>query len=345
MALDTSLLNPEIFFANLAELSDEQLLEFIDSWHERGETAEELHAFANYIFAIEPRIDTGFKVYDCAGTGGDGANTFNISTTAAIIAAAAGLRISKNGGRSTTSKSGSVDVLEALGFNFGADYQRKLLGLERHNLAFFASQVTGRLLLRVKTLCRQHKCTGFISLLGPLTSPIKLEGQIIGVGQRRWLEPQEGALRAFIKEDQLKKAVLLRSTTIRFDELSSCSDSELSFVFKDTEGTIKSLKYSFSPEDIGLKRSTMSELTGGNASENALIVRGLLEGSLEDRAKLETACLNAALLLLLDKDLELLASGAKFAELLRKHYNFTQELVSSGKVWTNFQDLLTLLKS
>ncbi len=343
--MQSDLLNPNIFFSKLDSLSDEQLLDFIDSWHERGETAEELHSFANYIFQIEPRLDTGFKVYDCAGTGGDGANTFNISTTAAIIAAAAGLRISKNGGRSTTSKSGSVDVLEALGFNFNAGYERKLEGLEKHNLAFFASQVTGRLLLRVKTLCRQHKRTGFISLLGPLTSPIKLEGQIIGMGQRRWLEPLEGALKAFIKEGQLNKAVVLRSTTIRFDELSSCSDSELSLLFKTSEGTVTSLKYSFSPEDIGLKRSTMSELTGGNAIENATIVRGLLDGSLKDRPKLETACLNAALLLLLDREIASLATGAAFAELLRQNYELASELVSSGKVWANFQDLLALLNS
>ena len=92
--MQSDLLNPNIFFAKLDSLSDEQLLEFIDSWHERGESAEELYAFANYIFQIEPRLDTGFKLYDCAGTGGDGANTFNISTAAAIIAAGAGLRIS-----------------------------------------------------------------------------------------------------------------------------------------------------------------------------------------------------------------------------------------------------------
>ncbi len=343
--MQSDLLNPNTFFGKLDSLSDEQLLDFIDSWHERGETAEELQAFANYIFAIEPRLDTGFKVYDCAGTGGDGANTFNISTTAAIIAAGAGLRISKNGGRSTTSKSGSVDVLEALGFNFNASYQRKLEGLERHNLAFFASQVTGKLLIRVKTLCRQAKRTAFISLLGPLTSPIKLEGQIIGMGQRRWLEPLEGALKAFIEEAQLNRAIVLRSTTIRFDELSSCSDSELSFIFKDKTGTVSSLKYSFSPEDIGLKRSTMSELTGGNAADNAAIIRGLLDGSLKDLPKLETACLNAALLLLLDRDLEALVSGANFANLLRKNYELASELVCSGKVWANFQDLLALLNS
>jgi len=330
-------------------------LDFVSSWHQRGETASELHDFATYVFRQEPRLDTGIAAYDCAGTGGDGANTFNISTTAAIIAAGSGLAISKNGGRSTTSKSGSVDVLEALGFNFKASHERKLEGLSRHHLAFFASQVTGRLLLRVKTLCRQNHQTGFISLLGPLTSPIRLKGQVIGVGQRRWLEPLEGALTAFISEGHLDRAVLLRSTGLKLDELSTCSEAELHFVFAeplslrggeaDEAIPVRTLSYGFKPEDLGLRRSVMSELTGGNAEDNAVIIRGLLSGSLEDRAKLDTACLNAALLLLLDRDLAALASGASFPELLRKNYDLALEAVLSGRVWDNFQKLLALLNS
>ncbi len=340
------LLNPDTFFAKLDSLSDSDLLDFISSWHERGETAAELHAFASYIFQQEPRIETGLAVYDCAGTGGDGANTFNISTTAAIIAAGSGLAISKNGGRSTTSKSGSVDVLEALGFNFSANYQLKLEGLRRHNLAFFASRVTGKLLIRVKTLCRQHKTTGFISLLGPLTSPIKLKGQVIGVGQRRWLEPLEGALQNFIKDGHLDRAALLRSRGLRLDELSTCSEAELHFVFADLkQGDACKLSYEFRPEDIGLKRSSISELTGGSAPENAAIIAGLLDGSIIDRPKLETACLNAALLLLLDRDLAALAAGTSLTSLLRRNYDLALETVLSGKVWANFQDLLALLNS
>ena len=341
MKLDDDLLIPDKFFRKLPELDDEALFDFVSSWHERGESAEELTAFANYIFAIEPRIDTSYQVYDCAGTGGDGANTFNISTTASIIAAGARLKISKNGGRSTTSKSGSVDVLEALGFNLKADYSKRLLGLEKHNLAFLASRVTGDLLLRVKTLCRQHQCTGFISLLGPLTNPILLKGQVIGVGQRRWLESLTGALASFIQESKLNRACLLRSTGIKLDELSSCSDSELRFL----QGT-KILDFSFSPEDLGLKRSSISELTGADSKANAAIIQALLQGENQaTSAKLETACLNAALLLLLDRDLDALFAGDSFKSLLAKNYAISLEAVQSGRAWTNFQALLELLKS
>jgi anthranilate phosphoribosyltransferase len=336
--LDTNLLNPDNFFARLANLDDVALLDFVTSWHQRGETAEELTAFANYIFKQEARIEAGLEVYDCAGTGGDGANTFNISTTAAIIAAGTGLKVSKNGGRSTTSKSGSVDVLEALGFNLQAPYAKRLAGLEKHNLAFLASKVTGELLVRVKTLCRKEQVTGFISLLGPLTNPIKLKGQIIGIGQRRWLEPLTGALSSFIQAGNLNRACVLRSTSIRFDELSSCSDSELRFVYGS-----RSLDCSFSPEDISLKRSTMSELTGGDPKTNAAIIQGLLKGELDDKPKLETACLNAALLLLLDRDLEALFAGADFKQLMAKNYNLCQEAVTKGQAWTNFRDLLEFL--
>ncbi len=363
-SLDTDLLIAEGFFKKSPSLSDAQLLDFILAWHERGETSAELLSFVDYVFAQKARMETGFEVYDCAGTGGDKANTFNISTTAAIIAAGAGLRISKNGGRKTTSKAGSVDVLEALGFNLEASPERRLQGLKEHNLAFLASKITGDLLLRVKNLCRQAQTSSFISLLGPLTNPIKLKGQIIGLGQKRWLEPVKGVLETLISRAELNRACLLRSTNIRLDELSTATEAQLEFLFHSASG-VKSRLFSFRPEDIGLRRSSISELGGRDPVHNAELIRSILDflpsqskkavleaegepsASTNDSmaSKLETACLNAALLLLLDGDLDALLTEEDFRGQLRHHYMRAYEAVVSGKVWANFTALLNLLKT
>ena len=123
-------------FNNINTLSDKE----IHSVLEKDFTSEELIEILNELFLLDPKESTEFELFDCCGTGGDKSNTFNISTTTAIIAASTGIKTCKNGGRSSSSKTGSVDVLEQLGVNFSQDLKTKLIGLKKYGLAFHSSK-------------------------------------------------------------------------------------------------------------------------------------------------------------------------------------------------------------
>ena len=120
------------FIDKIASFSDDEKLVALN----KDYSVSELTQLLEELFSLDPKIETELKLYDCCGTGGDKANTFNISTTTAILAAAQELKLCKNGGKSSSSKTGSVDVLEALGVNFSSSLEDKLIGLKSFGLAF-----------------------------------------------------------------------------------------------------------------------------------------------------------------------------------------------------------------
>jgi anthranilate phosphoribosyltransferase len=344
----SSLLKPEKFFQEQDQLSDDELLAFVRKWHQRGEEASEIKAFLDYISVLQkPPLTAPFPCIDCAGTGGDRANTFNISTAAAIIASACKdlsgaprLYISKNGGRSTTSNSGSVDVLEALGFKIDSDEEANLERLREYHLAFFSSKITGVLLGRVKKLSKSRKETCFISLIGPLISPVAIDGQVLGVGRKAWLDVLSELMQSLIRESKRKVALLVHSSNGQeLDELSSATEAAVIEIGPNDKMHNLSLK----PEDIGLQRSSIQELAGGkNHEENAQIIKNLLSGSLKG-PKLETACLNAALILYLAEKIlkpNTVTNQSNFVESMRQFYGYALEAVSSGKAEANCKALL-----
>lgn len=334
-------LNPEEFFLKLSSLDEGLLLEFIRA--SRNFTATELKAYIDYINKKITKLDLGQALLDCCGTGGDKADTFNISTTAAIIAATLGSKVCKNGGRSTTSKTGSVDVLEALGLNLEAKLETKIQGLNKFNLAFYSSQVSAELLAPIKNLCRKHKELSFLSLLGPFTSPVKLYGQIIGVGREEWLGTMVDLAKVLIEEGALSHIILIHSKVIAknigLDELSTASESqiiELKYGYKK--------EFEFNPQDLGFKISSLEELLGGeNSQENALIIKNILENN-SNEAKLKTSLLNASCLGLLN-DKKSSRNYQEFLERLSKHFENAHKSIISGQALENWQNLVALCRT
>jgi anthranilate phosphoribosyltransferase len=220
--------NPKEFFRWLETATEGTLFTFISEWHKKGESSEELIRFIEFLrekapplnlsdSATEKNAEIGVSLhahlaYDCAGTGGDKSHSFNISTGTAFLAAYAGLPVIKNGGRSASSKVGSVDVLYELGLNLDISEERKLKAFQKLGLSFFSSRVSSEYLLPVKILARKYKESCFINLIAPFLSPIELQGQIIGIAQARWVPVIKEIARYFIKKGYRQKFILVHSS-------------------------------------------------------------------------------------------------------------------------------------
>ncbi|MDD9898727.1 MAG: hypothetical protein OXU45_06990 [Candidatus Melainabacteria bacterium] len=308
-------------------MPEAELLEFIESSH--NFSVNQILDYLDYIYEQAPPIDIGESIYDCCGTGGDAANTFNISTTTAIVAAAAGIKVCKNGGRSSSSTTGSVDVLEALGLNLGAKLETKLIGLEKYNLAFYSSNVSAELLAPIKQVCRKHKLTSFLSLLGPIASPVKLTGQIVGVGQENWFGTMVDLQTKLIERGLRQKAAVLISEFAdgaKLDELSSASRSKI--VLLNKEG---SKEFQFDPKDFDLDDKKEDLQGGADHQANAQIILETL-GHCEPLPsnpdpKIRTVALNVALLLYLQDQ----------SQELSQYFQTVIEIISSGKALENFE--------
>ena len=219
--------NPKEFFQWLETATEGTLFSFISEWHKKGESSEELINFIEFLrekapplrlrdLVYEKNAEIGVSLhahlaYDCAGTGGDKSNSFNISTGTAFLAAYAGLPIIKNGGRSASSKVGSVDVLYELGLDLDISKEKKLEAFQKLGLSFFSSKISSEYLLPVKNLARKYKESCFINLIAPFLSPIELQGQIIGIAQARWIPVIKEIAKYFIKQGYRQKFILVHS--------------------------------------------------------------------------------------------------------------------------------------
>lgn len=334
-------MNPENFFSELPAMSEKQLLEFVNL--SQGFDSPTIKKFLDYILDQAPPLSLGLELFDCCGTGGDQANTFNISTTAAIVAAAAGAMVCKNGGRSTTSTSGSVDVLEALGLNLEASLETKLQGLKQHGLAFYSSPISANLLAPIKQVCRKHKLTSFLSLIGPLASPVQLYGQVIGCAKESWLDILTDLQKQLIEEGKRKNALIIYSKIFedgsKLDELSVCSKSiviELGLNHKQV--------FDFDPRDIGLEVQLKTSIKAGeNHQSNANIIKRILkpQSSITNKSKIQTAALNSAAILYLSNK-EQSQTHSQFLEKLNKYYNVSLETITSGQALRNLESLIEL---
>lgn len=320
-------------------MSEDELLAFIDSSHNFN--SADIQNFLDYILERISPLDLKMEVFDCCGTGGDKANTFNISTAAAIVAAATGVKVCKNGGRSTTSTTGSVDVLEALGLNLAASLEAKINGLQQFNLAFYSSPVSAELLATIKQICRKHKRTSFLSLLGPLASPVKLYGQVIGCAKAEWLNTLSELQEKLLQQGSRHNALIIHSEFFDdesgLDELSVCSKSKIIELNATHQQT-----FDFDPRDLGLELRPRNELEGGsNHHINALIIKESLNANSLPNAAVETIALNAAAILYLANK-ELSRNYNEFLGNFNKYYKVSLNTITSGKALENFYALIGL---
>lgn len=251
---------------------------------ERKETADEIASFAKFMRQnaknVSLKSDSG--LIDVCGTGGDCLGTFNISTAVSFVIAGAGAKLIKHGNRSVSSKSGSADVLEKLGVSIemAEDNLQKILN--ETGMVFLFAPNYHPSMAKIKEIRKNMGIPTVFNLLGPLTNPVNLDYQVIGVYDKDKCEIVANAL--------LKLGIKEAMVVYGADGLDEISTTGENIIFHIKNGTID--KQTLSPEDVGLKRSNVDELLGADAVENAQIILEILQG--KKGAKRDIVLLNSA---------------------------------------------------
>jgi anthranilate phosphoribosyltransferase len=248
----------------------------------KGERPAEIVGLARTMRAKAVQLTRQFEdVFDTCGTGGDRSGTFNISSAAALVAAAAGLRIAKHGNRSVSSQCGSADVYEALGVNIGADPSVVQQSLEKVGIAFFFAPTFHPSMRHAAPVRRELAVRTAFNLLGPLTNPAGTKHQLVGVPNS---ELTELMARALMLLGTHRAWVVHGADGI--DEMSTTGHTKIS---ECRDGAVST--FYVHPSDYGLPKADRADLRGGDASTNAAIVREILAG--EKGARRDVVLLNA----------------------------------------------------
>jgi anthranilate phosphoribosyltransferase len=258
---------------------DEEIVAFLAALRDKGEQAEELVGFAEEMraHATETLLAAGVKVesvlhreplLDTCGTGGDGRGTFNVSTAAALVAAAAGVRVAKHGNRSISSRCGSADVLEALGVAIDLPHERIPACLEKVGMVFLFAPRLHLAMKHVMNARRALKTKSVFNLLGPLTNPLAATVQLVGVFDAARTEMMARTLQAV----GTRRAYVVAGSD-GIDEITTTGPTRLSASAGNGVETRE-----VHPEEFGLPRSTIEQLHGGDAAANARLLLGVLDG-------------------------------------------------------------------
>lgn len=286
------------------EASDAQIAALLMGLRVKGESPDELAGFAEAMreSAVELRVEGG-PLADTCGTGGDGMGTFNISTTAAFIAAGAGLRIAKHGNRGVSSRCGSADVLEALGVRVEIEPERVRECIESVGMGFLYAPRFHPAMRHVMPARREMGIPTVFNLLGPLTNPAHATCQVLGAST---------AERASLLAHTLASLGVERAFVVHgSDGMDEFTIAGANQVWEIRQGEVTN--YLVDPEDLGIPRATAAELAGGDADENARIVRSILSGE-EQGPRLRVSLLNAAAVLVAGGLAEDLRDGLGLAE-------------------------------
>src|SRR5882762_2720681 len=208
------------------------------------------------------------NMVDTCGTGGDGANTFNISTAAAIVAAAAGARVAKHGNRAASSRSGSADVLEALGVRIDLPFERYGRAIREIGIGFLFAQAAHTATRHAAPARKQIGVRTVFNLLGPLTNPAGAQSQVLGVFSEEVIDPVAAAL----AELGVEHAFVVHGAG-GMDEISLAGETMVAEV---RGGALR--RFTVTPEEFGVARAPLESIRGGTAAENAALIRRILEG-------------------------------------------------------------------
>jgi anthranilate phosphoribosyltransferase len=284
------------------DVGEAQTAAFLVALRAKGETVEELTGLARTMRGLAVPVEvTRAELLDTAGTGG-GAPTFNVSTTAAFVAAGAGCCVAKHGNRSATSRSGSADLLEALGARIDLDASAVARCIEEVGFGFMFAPAHHQATRHVVPVRKELGVRTVFNFLGPLTNPAGATRQLIGVSDPAFMELIAGAL------EQLGAAhALVVSSSDGLDELSVSGETRV--VELSAAGT---RAYTVTPEDVGLERADLSEVRGGEPQENAAITRAVLAG--EPGAPRALVAFNAGAALLVAGRAASLEEGVRLAE-------------------------------
>lgn len=268
------------------EASPAQIASFITALRMKGEAVDEIvgavRVMRDKATAIDAGVKEGETLMDIVGTGGDGADTFNVSTTTSFVVAAAGVPVAKHGNRAVSSKCGSADVLEALGVNLSLPAVKVSRAVQEIGIGFlFAPMLHGAMKHAIGPR-REMGIRTIFNILGPLTNPAGANVQLIGV-----FDPKLTTVLAEVLMRLGERRSLVVWGEGNMDEMTICGES---IVADGNGGTVE--QYTISPEDVGLQRGAPADIVGGNtAKESATIVRRVLGG--EKGARLDMVLLNA----------------------------------------------------
>ena len=282
--------------------SDIEAAGFLMALRARGETVDEIAAAAEAMRAVAVPVEAPDSVIDTCGTGGDKANTYNISTAAALVAAGAGARVAKHGNKAATSRSGSTEVLEALGVNVNLPPETVSRCIYEAQVGFMFAALHHRAVANVAHVRKALGVRTLFNLLGPLSNPAGARRQLMGVFSADLVEPlaqallKLGAVRAWVVHGE--------------DGLDELTTTGRTFVAEVIDGAVRS--FTVSPADAGLPETTPDRLKGGSPEENAEALRKLLDG--ERSAYRDVVILNAAVALIVaDKAFDLMEGAAMAA--------------------------------
>lgn len=262
---------------------DSQNADFLSCLAAKGETDEELLGMLDVMGEMSVRLPTDLDAVDVCGTGGDGLSTFNISTAASFVLAAAGGTVAKHGNRSSTGGLGSADIFEHLGCNLHDSPDRVAWALGRHHVCFMFAQRFHPAMRHVREARRRLGTRTAFNILGPLLNPAGVRRQLVGVSSGDLLERVSRILQA-----RGSKRVM---TVMSGDGMDEFSTSSTNRVLLASDGMTES--FSVDPEDVGLHRCGRSDLQVNNREEAFDAFLSVLDGS-ASRAMTETAALNAA---------------------------------------------------
>lgn len=301
------------------QASPVQMSAYLTALSIKGETIDEITASAAGMRAHCVKLLHDRNVLEIVGTGGDGANSFNISTTSSLVIAAGGVPVAKHGNRAASSKCGAADVLEALGVNITTAPERSAQLLREIGICFLFAQNYHIAMKYVAPIRKELGIRTVFNILGPLSNPAGANMELMGVYEEALVEP--------LAQVMAKLGVTRGMVVYGQDKLDEISMSAPTAVCEIKNGWFQS--YELTPEMFGYSRCGKEELTGGTPQENAAITRAILQGT-EQGAKRQAVCLNAGASLYI---------GGK-AGSIQESVRLAEELLDSGAALKKLEEFI-----
>lgn len=301
------------------EATPVQMSAYLTALSLKGETIDEITASASGMRAHCIKLLHDMDVLEIVGTGGDGSNSFNISTTASMVISAGGVPVAKHGNRAASSKSGAADVLEALGVKITLTPERSAEILKKIGICFLFAQNYHIAMKYVAPIRKELGIRTVFNILGPLSNPAGANMELMGVYDEALVVP--------LAQVMANLGVTRGMVVFGQDKLDEISMSAPTTVCEIKDGTFTS--YELIPEQFGYARCQKEELVGGTPAENAEITRKILSGE-EKGAKRKAVCLNAGAALYIAGKAESMKAGVKMAE----------ELIDSGAALTKLNQFI-----
>jgi len=321
--LTESEMEQAIEFIMEGKATPSQIASFITALRMKGETVDEICGAAKAMIKKAHTIHIKEELLlDVCGTGGDSYNTFNISTVCAFVLAAGGVRIAKHGNRSVSSKCGSADVLEALGAKIELSPELVKKCIEQIGIGFLYAPIFHPAMKYAAVPRREIGIRTIFNILGPLTNPARVNAQVLGVFSPSLTEKIAHVLRKL----GVKKAMVV-SGMDGMDEVSICAPSRISYL---NEGKIEN--FEIDPQHFGIKKATVEDIKGGDASENAEIILKVLSG--EKGAKRDAVLINSSLGFVVTEKARDIQEGIKIAE----------EIIDKGLALKKLKDFVRVTK-